>query len=139
MRSTLSARLFDPLWLLTRQWQTGEFQAEDAGTPVMARVRASTAMFSRCHLGELPPNTKELAPRYDVTAAPLDALVERRPMRAANENDPRMLALAVEAGLHFLRMLDLQPTVRSYRRALTSFFALQPVASVLTRGQSALR
>lgn len=129
MRSTLSARLFDPLWLLTRQWQTGEFQAEDAGTPVTARVRASTAMFSRCHLGDLAPNTKELAPRYDVTAAPLDALVERRPMRAANENDPRMLALAVEAGLHFLRMLDLQSTGRNYRRAVTDFFALQPVAS----------
>src|SRR5512141_3072521 len=42
MRSTLSARLFDPVWLMTRQWQTGEFQAEDAGTPVMARIRASS-------------------------------------------------------------------------------------------------
>src|SRR5690242_21810908 len=48
MRSSVSARLFDPLWSLTRQWQTGEFQAEDVGTPVMARVRASSAMFSRC-------------------------------------------------------------------------------------------
>ena len=48
--------LFDPLWLLTRQWQMGEFQAEDAGTPVQARVRATSAMLSRCHFGELPPN-----------------------------------------------------------------------------------
>src|SRR5947208_6806052 len=80
MRSSVSARLFDPLWLLTRQWQTGEFQAEDLGTPVMARVRASSAMFSRCHLGELAPNTAEQAPRYDVTRMPLEALVERRPM-----------------------------------------------------------
>ena len=111
MRSTVSARLFDPLWLLTRQWQTGEFQAEDAGTPVMARVRASSAMFSRCHLGELPPNTAEQAPRYDVASMPLDALVERRPMRPSGADDPRMLALAVEAGLHFLRMLELQPMV----------------------------
>ena len=134
MSSSVSARLFDPLWLLTRQWQTGEFQAEDAGTPVMARVRASSALFSRCHLGELPPNTMEQAPRYDVTGMPLEALVERRPVRPANANDPRMLALTVEAGLHFLRMLDLQPTVRSYRRAFIDLFALQAAASPSSSG-----
>jgi hypothetical protein len=60
---------------------------------------------------------------------PLDALVERRPMRPAHATAPRMLALAVEAGLHFLRMLDLQPTLRSYRRGFTDVFALQAVQS----------
>src|SRR6476646_4824016 len=65
MRVSLSARVFDPLWLLTRQWQVGEYQAEDAGTPVGARVRASSATFSRCHLGALAPDTTEQAPRFD--------------------------------------------------------------------------
>lgn len=32
MAVTSSARLLDPLWLFTRQWQLGEFQAEDVGT-----------------------------------------------------------------------------------------------------------
>ena len=32
-----TAPVHDPLWLLGRQWQTGEFQAEDGGSPVMAR------------------------------------------------------------------------------------------------------
>jgi hypothetical protein len=27
-----AARVHDPLWLLARQWQVGEFQGEDAGT-----------------------------------------------------------------------------------------------------------
>ena len=58
----VNARIFDPLWMLTRQWQVGEFQAEDAGTPVMARVRAENALLSRCHLGELPPNTQTHGP-----------------------------------------------------------------------------
>ena len=49
-----SARVFDPLWMLTRQWQMGEFQAEDAGTPVQARVRATTATLCRRFSGELP-------------------------------------------------------------------------------------
>src|SRR5438552_10870653 len=51
MRATLGARVFDPLWMLTRQWQVGEFQAEDAGMPVMARLRGTSALFSRCALG----------------------------------------------------------------------------------------
>ena len=34
-----AARTADPLWLLARQWQVGEFQAEDGGTPIVARWR----------------------------------------------------------------------------------------------------
>ena len=30
---TLAARIRDPLWMLTRQWQFGEFQGEDAASP----------------------------------------------------------------------------------------------------------
>ena len=43
MRTSVAARVFDPLWLMARQWQVGEFQGEDAGSPVIARVRAVTA------------------------------------------------------------------------------------------------
>lgn len=57
MRVSLSARVFDPLWLMARQWQVGEYQGEDAGMPVLARVRSQTTMLSRIHLGELPANT----------------------------------------------------------------------------------
>src|SRR5262245_41052428 len=109
MSTSTSARVFDPLWFIARQWQIGEFQAEDAGSPVMARVRATNAPLSRCHLGTLPPNTRTQAPAYDPRSAPLETLVERRRMRAVDASEPRMLANAVEAGLHFLRMLELQP------------------------------
>jgi hypothetical protein len=37
------------------------------------------------------------------------------------------LALAVEAGLHFLRMLDAQPMSKSYRAAFAARFSLQPM------------
>ena len=80
-----SARVFDPLWMLTRQWQMGEFQAEDAGTPIQARVRATTATLCRRFSGELPkpadiPRRRRL-PRSPTTRAqtPLEVLVERRP------------------------------------------------------------
>ena len=127
MRTTLGARLFDPLWLLTRQWQMGEFQGEDAGTPVLARVRAQTAKLSRCHLGELRPNDRVQAAAYDADRMPLEVMVERQRLRAAAATEARMLKLSVEAGLHFLRMLELQATSKSYRALFIARFALQPI------------
>jgi len=37
----LAARVHDPLWFLGRQWQLGEFQAEDVGTPLRVHVKAT--------------------------------------------------------------------------------------------------
>jgi len=34
----IEARVHDATWLLARQWQFGEFQGEDAGTPVSVSV-----------------------------------------------------------------------------------------------------
>ena len=126
MRTTLAARIFDPLWLLTRQWQMGEFQGEDVGTPVLARVRARSATLSRCYLGALPDQPTTGAP-YDPRAMPLEVMVERQRARATNAAESRALKLRVEAGLHFLRMLELQPVSRNYRAAFIARFALQPL------------
>ena len=70
------------------------------------------------------------APFYDPRSVPLEAIVERRRMRAADENDSRMLGFAIEAGLHFLRMLELQALSRSYRSAFVTRFSLQPSATL---------
>lgn len=121
-----NARLFDPLWLMTRQWQVGEFQGEDTGSPVQARVRATNAALTRCYFGELSAKNTA-APPYDPTRAPLETMVERRRMRAADANDSRMLALAVEAGLHFLRMVELNATAKKYRPAFLANYTLQPL------------
>ncbi|SHN13462.1 hypothetical protein [Rhizobacter sp. OV335] len=127
-----SARVFDPLWLMTRQWQMGEFQGEDAGTPAMARVRATNAMLTRSFVGELPrPATPSSAAvsvagtPYDPARTPLEVIAERRAMRPADAGDTRMLSLAVEAGLHFLRMLELQAPSKNYRSAFIARLALQ--------------
>ncbi|MBM0259449.1 hypothetical protein [Micromonospora sp. 4G55] len=47
----VQARTADPLWLLARQWQLGEFTGEDTGSPVAARVHARTAAFTRYRPG----------------------------------------------------------------------------------------
>lgn len=38
---SLAADIRDPLWFLARQWQVGEFQGEDAGSPAFARYQAT--------------------------------------------------------------------------------------------------
>ena len=35
----LQARTADPAWFLARQWQTGEFKGEDAGSPLEVSLR----------------------------------------------------------------------------------------------------
>ena len=89
--SGLQARTHDPLWLLARQWQTAEFQGEDAGTPVQARLRLERSPLARFRPG--PNGAKSQPYRSDV---PLEALVEREPVQRTN--DPRRdLRVAAEA------------------------------------------
>jgi hypothetical protein len=97
MKAGLEARVHDPLWFLTRQWQVGEFEGRDAGSPVMVEVTSTATVFDRYTVGTEP------ARAYD-GRAPLEVLVEReavRPQQAAGD-----LRQAAEAGLQFFRMLD---------------------------------
>ncbi len=94
----LQARTNDPLWLLARQWQTGEFQGEDAGTPVLARLQLERSPLARFRPGAAGPSRPY---RSDV---PLETLVEREPVQRAD--DPRRdVRVAAEAGLYVLRLL----------------------------------
>jgi hypothetical protein len=136
--SSANARLFDPLWLMTRQWQMGEFQGEDSGSPVQARVRATQAAITRCHFGELSVQ-KAAGTAYDPATAPLETLVERRRMRPTSPTDDRMLTLAAEAGLHFLRMLDADATARKYRPAFLAASLMQMPAALAEGSDAAAR
>ena len=37
----LRAEIHDPLWMLSRQWQMGEFEGEDRGAAVTVQVKAN--------------------------------------------------------------------------------------------------
>lgn len=123
MKASLQARVYDPLWLLARQWQLGEFQGEDNGSPVMARWQGDSARITRYHSGAIEPGSSVNAPAYDRTRMPLETLVEREPVRSLAPPSPttklEKLRLAVEAGLEFLRILDRMAeegmTAKNYR------------------------
>lgn len=81
----LAARTKDPLWFLARQWQSGEFEAENGGR--LAYVSAS----SREHAFEaLTIDTVQTPINLD---DPLEALIERE---SANGDAPAWRAAALE-------------------------------------------
>lgn len=120
-----TAPVQDPLWLLARQWQVGEFAGQDGGTPVLARWRGVAAPPTRFVAGPIPPNTALQAPRFDAMAAPLETLVERAgaPLPTTAET-PEGLRLAVDTGRLFLRVLAGQTTSRDYGPDIVRAFAV---------------
>src|ERR1019366_5257056 len=90
----LAARIHDPLWMLTRQWQLGEFNGKDAGTPVVVQA-SGTATAVDAWRG----TTQADWTPFDGSVDPLDALVE-----AEDEAQPSMRE-RIEAGAHFQRLL----------------------------------
>jgi hypothetical protein len=129
-----AAPLHDPLWLLARQWQVGEFQGEDAGTPVIARWRAWVAPVRRYVAGRIPPETQLVAGPYD-DSIPLETQVERQPLvQSATVAGLDGLRLAVDSGRHFLRLLQQQPISADYAGVLTAAYAVP----ALTENQRAV-
>jgi len=121
-----TAPVHDPLWLLARQWQLGEFSGQDGGTPVIARWRGAAAAPTRFVPGPIKPDTLLQAPRFDALAAPLETLIERAgsPMPATAETADG-LRLGVDTGRLFLRLLALQEVTRdTYARELIAAFAV---------------
>ncbi|HEU5060572.1 MAG TPA: hypothetical protein VFU21_28770, partial [Kofleriaceae bacterium] len=83
----IAARVRDPAWLLCRQWQLGEFQGEDAGSPAFVTVRR--------RLGRLDSWSAPGGDAQPLTSAPLEALL------LGEEGDAGDLGLAAEIGAAF--------------------------------------
>ncbi len=94
-------RVHDPLWLLGRQWQLGELEGEDAGTPLAVRVVTSSVAVDRWAAGDAG------AVRSFGRTAPevLEPEVEREPvgsppgLRARAEAAAVLMAALDDAGL----------------------------------------
>ncbi|MGD2092025.1 MAG: hypothetical protein PVH61_37995 [Candidatus Aminicenantes bacterium] len=48
----LKAEVRDALWMISRQWQMGEFIGDDAGSPVLAKVHMKTTRLNKYQPGE---------------------------------------------------------------------------------------
>lgn len=101
LQDGLQARLHDPLWLLARQWQFGEFNGADAGSPAAAQVVVDTTTLSRYQPG--PQSAGHPSRPYTPEALALETLVESEPVGTGIRPNWK---LAAEAGNHLLRLLQ---------------------------------
>jgi hypothetical protein len=102
-RPGLEARVHDPLWLLGRQWQLGEFEGEDAGTPLTVRVVTRTALVDRWAPGDAAEGQAVSREQRDL----LEPLVERESaavqspgLRPRAEAAAALLSALDDAGLN---------------------------------------
>ena len=125
MNSSLEAKVYDPLWLLARQWQLGEFAGEDNGSPVIAQSRGETARLNRFR----PGSTGSGPMAYDPRSLPLETMVERERVHPGTNEEAIKLMFAVRSGQHFLRLLDKQPRTRpeSYSGDFIASFPFPPL------------
>jgi hypothetical protein len=126
MNTGLQARIYDPLWLLARQWQVGEFQGEDNASPASATWQGECARLTRYLPGPLGDKATADGRSFDGNSIPLETLVECEPIRPS-VNPLERLRFAAEAGQHFLRLLDQQSTSQSYRELFKKKFAFTPL------------
>jgi hypothetical protein len=91
---SLAAPVRDPLWLLARQWQVGEFAAADAGSPVYVDLQAQ----ARALAGWAPGGSASGTPWPGASPPPLEPTVESEPFTPD-------LATRVELGQWFEALL----------------------------------
>lgn len=72
---SIQAKIHDPLWMLTRQWQMGEFQAESAGSPIKTRIKYSTTKLTRIKLGKNP--VAKLLWKNTDTQIPIEPIIKQ--------------------------------------------------------------
>ncbi|MBV7530640.1 hypothetical protein [Chitinophaga sp. sic0106] len=98
LERALRAEVRDPLWMLTRQWQMGEFIGDDAGTPVFSKIHMGSTHLTKYLAGEGP-----VQPFTD--AVPLEAQVEQQPIPFISGKQELSLDIRLLIGRQWLKMV----------------------------------
>ncbi len=114
MARSLQAQVRDPLWMLARQWQVGEFRGDDAGSPIQATFRVESVNLTSYQSGPGPGNV-----------VPLD---EGVPLETHVEREAVILGLrgAVQLGVRFEALMD----TAGFSSLIPAFRTTYPIASV---------
>lgn len=87
----LKCSVHDPLWMLTRQWQFGEFQGEDTGSAIFAKIKMQTTRITRYK------SVNEASETY-TDSIPAEAKVE-------SETPKQDFHSKVQAASYFMKLL----------------------------------
>ncbi len=88
---SLAAMIRDPAWMLARQWQFGEFDAVDAGSPALATIQTSTTKLQTWR-------------PQDGAASPIDGSAPLEKLVASEAITPT-LTIRAELGFYFEDLL----------------------------------
>jgi len=95
----LKAEVRDALWMLSKQWQTGEFQGEDAASALLAKVHIKTTSLTKYQAGQ-----DGVSPFKD-REMPLEVKVENQPISFTLGNQEISIDLRLVMGRHWLKLL----------------------------------
>ena len=94
----LRAEVRDALWMLTRQWQMGEFEGDDAGSPVLAKLRMDTTQLTKYRADGHPAQAF-------TDKMPLEAKVEQKMLPLKAFQQKISLDLRLVAGRRWKRII----------------------------------
>lgn len=115
MARSLQAQVRDPLWMLARQWQVGEFLGDDAGSPVHATLAAEMRTVTTYRPGFNDASTVAIDPTL-----PIEVHVEREPIALQMRG-------ATQQGLYFEKLVR-QSGVASPETVIAAFRKAFPIA-----------
>jgi hypothetical protein len=118
MQKSLQAQVRDPLWLLARQWQVGEFLGDDTGSPVHATLGAEMQTVTTYRPGTDDSATVAIDPTL-----PIEVHVER-------EAVVLRLRGSVQHGLYFENLVR-QGGVANPETVIAAFRAAFPISATV--------
>ncbi len=118
LQNSLQARVRDPLWLLARQWQVGEFLGEDTGSPVHATVGAQMQSVTTYRPGLDDTATVAIDPTL-----PIEVHVER-------ESVALRLRGSMQHGVYFETLVR-QSGVAAPEAIIAAFRAAFPISATV--------
>ncbi len=102
----LKAEVRDALWMLTKQWQMGEFKGDDAGSPVLAKAHVSTTALTKYQANGHPVQPF----RQDM---PLETTAEQREIVFERDGRPISMDIRLLMGKRWLRLASAIPDLSS--------------------------
>jgi hypothetical protein len=113
----MKAEVHDALWMLSKQWQMGEFIGDDAGSPVIAKTHLHTTRLTKYQAGEEPAEPLQ-------RQIPLEATVENRPIAFERAGQAISLDIRLLMGRQWLKLV--QPVDPNLKADYIDRFGIDP-------------
>jgi hypothetical protein len=95
----LKAEIRDALWMLSKQWQLGEFMGDDAGSPVFSKIHMGIT-----HITQYAAAGNAPQPFHD--EVPLEAKVEQRAIAFTMGGQKIALDIRLQMGRYWLKLIS---------------------------------